>query len=38
VRIERRWRGLAVDWWIGIVMEMVELFVLGVVDGLLKLL
>jgi len=36
--MERRWRGLAVDWWLGIVMVVVELFVVAVVDELLKLL
>jgi hypothetical protein len=32
VRMERRWRGLAADWWIGIVMVLDELLVIVVVD------
>jgi hypothetical protein len=36
VRMERRWRGLAADWWIGIVMIMEEFLVAVVVDEILK--
>lgn len=36
VRMERRWRGFAVDWWTGILMAMGVLLLVVVVDVILE--